>query len=45
MQSVIAGGAVIALVDAHRAENIQESVVRYIEGSVVRRLKRFFILF
>ncbi|KRY49350.1 hypothetical protein T03_3085, partial [Trichinella britovi] len=44
-QSVIAGGAVIALVDVHRAENIQESVVRYIEGSIVRRLKRFFILF
>ncbi|OUC46223.1 Tat pathway signal sequence domain protein, partial [Trichinella nativa] len=33
--SVIAGGAVIALINAHRAKNIQESVVRYIEGSVL----------
>ncbi|XP_003371397.1 hypothetical protein Tsp_11822 [Trichinella spiralis] len=33
--SVIAGGAVIALINAHREKNIQESVVRYIEGSVL----------
>ncbi|KRY33913.1 hypothetical protein T01_1670, partial [Trichinella spiralis] len=45
LNGVIAGGAVIALINAHRAKNIQESVVRYIEGSVVRRLKPFFILF
>ncbi|KRY68979.1 N-acetylgalactosamine kinase, partial [Trichinella pseudospiralis] len=37
------GGAVIALIDADRAETFRESVVRYIEGSVFRRHKPFFI--
>ncbi|KRZ07489.1 N-acetylgalactosamine kinase [Trichinella zimbabwensis] len=37
------GGAVIALIDADRAETFQESVVRYIEGSVFRNNKPFFV--
>ncbi|KAL1242323.1 N-acetylgalactosamine kinase [Trichinella spiralis] len=37
------GGAVIALIDADRAEGFQESVERYIEGSAFRSYKPFFV--